>query len=473
MNLNIDHGLKYRMVRLTALQLYSYLPKKNCGKCGEDTCMAFAMKLIEREKQASDCPELTEDGLKKLVDILTPPVRDVRFHKKEREIVIGGEEVMYRHELKFFNQTKIMLDISDLMNDKEIKKRIDFVKEFEFERIGEKLKMDGIAIRCASDDTERYKSIVRYISDIYDGPIMLCSFKPDILGDAIDCISDRKPLLYAATKDNIDDMMKIAIKYDVPLVIYEEDLSTIGTMTRKLNSMNFNQIVMDMGFDPRRGNLGKSLNRFAMVRMSAINGTKELGYPLMVSTVPIYGDCGKDITLEFYESNIACILLHRFISLLVVHTMNPWSIIPLLVLRQNIYADPRIEPSAEPKLYEINNPDENSPVLLTTNFALTYFNVSSDLENAKIPAYLLVIDTEGLAVAVSLAAGKLTPTGIKRALEENDVDKRVKHRKLIIPGLAARLKVVIEEKTKWDVVIGPTDSSQIGGFLKERWKNGC
>jgi len=506
---NIPNGLMFRMARLTALQLYKYLPAKNCGECGETTCMAFAIQLLERKKKARDCPELTEKGLERLIEVITPPVRDIELGVGENAITVGGEEVMYRHELRFFSPTPFFIDVSDLMSEKEIKKRISFVEKFEIERIGVKLKLQGISIRCASNDPKKFRETVQKIKDNFSGTLILCSFNPDVLKAGVEVVRDRKPLLYAANMENWEHVLKIAREYDTPLVIYSNSIDELGTLVREISARDFNKIILDPGIEVGDSGLARTLNKLVMLRKSALNGVKELQYPLMCSTTAIWmnfngkkGNPGEienladeeiveellrermsgenpgnnsmnsdtdEMKFAYQESTIASILLDRFVSLLVFHSIDVWSILPLITLRQNIYTDPRVEPAVEAKIYEIGSPDENSPVFVTTNFALTYFNVSGDLESAKISCYLLVVDTEGLAATVSVAAEKITSSGVKTALKESNIENRVKHRKLIIPGVAARLKGDFEDATGWEIMVGPQDSSEISNFLKENW----
>ncbi|ODS39263.1 MAG: hypothetical protein A7316_06010 [Candidatus Altiarchaeales archaeon WOR_SM1_86-2] len=477
------------MARLTALQLYKYLPGTNCGKCEEKTCMGFAVKLVEKEEIPDNCPELKGKKKEDLIKILIPPVRDVLIGSGNDGVMIGGEEVMYRHELRFFNQAALMLDVSDLMSKREIKRRIDFVKEYRIERIGEELRLDGISIRCASNDREKFRGAVGMAAKEFPGPLMLCSFNPEILayGMQEDGIANRRPLLYAANNENWEDMLELSKKYDAPLAVYSENLDGLGTLVRKVsaNAENFHQIVLDPGVEAVGAGLLHTLDKFAALRKSALKNVDELRYPLMASTVCALSNDNFDFfdqskffknkkeqtnaSKAYYEAILAGTLMDRFASLLVIHSTELWSILPTLYLRQNIYTDPRVEPAVEAKLYEFGDVNENSPVLLTTNFALTYYAVTGDMETSKIPYYLLVVDSEGLAVLVALAGGKLTASGIKKAIDESGLEKKVTHRKLIIPGVTTALSGAIEDETGWKVLIGPRDSSMLGNFLKEKW----
>jgi acetyl-CoA decarbonylase/synthase complex subunit gamma len=121
------------------------------------------------------------------------------------------------------------------------------------------------------------------------------------------------------------------------------------------------------------------------------------------------------------------------------------------------------------KLYEIGDVTENSPVLFTTNFSLTYFCVEGEVERSKVPTYILAVDTEGLGVLNAYAGDKISPEAIVKALSEAGVADKVKHRKLVIPGLLPAFRAEIEDSSDWKVLIGPEAASGIPGFFKENW----
>jgi acetyl-CoA decarbonylase/synthase complex subunit gamma len=150
---------------------------------------------------------------------------------------------------------------------------------------------------------------------------------------------------------------------------------------------------------------------------------------------------------------------------MILHSVDGWSLLPNVILRQNIYTDPRKPVAVEPGLKVFGVPDENSPVMFTTNFALTYYTVASDIESAKLNAYLLVVNTEGIAVDSAVAGRKLTAEKVAEAIKASRIGDKVKHRKLIIPGKASRLSNEIEELSGWQILVGPRDSSDIPKFL--------
>ena len=461
------------MARLTALQLYKYLPGTNCGECEEGTCMGFAVKLVDKEEVPGNCTQLTGKKKENLIKILIPPVREVVLGAGDEKISVGGEEVMYRHELRFFNPCALFLDISDTMDDSEVARRIEFIKNFEVERIGQVLRMHGVSVRCASGDAGTFKKIVKKISEKFQGIIMLASFNPGILRAGCEVLKSRKPLLYAANNKNWKEVLSLAREHETALVVHSRDMDDMGTITRKISAQNFHNIILDPGVDARGSGLGDTVNKFAAIRKSAIKNVPELRYPLMAVPAVVYASCEDgedDAAKNYYESILSSCLMDRFASLLVIHSTETWSLLPLLYLNLNIYTDPRVEPMVEAKVYEIGTPDENSPVLISTNYALTYFALTGDLEGTNISCYILVVDTEGLAVLVAVAAAKLTGKLIKDAIVESKLEEKVKHKTLILPGYCSSITGQIEDDTGWKVMLGPQDSSMLGKFLREHWK---
>jgi acetyl-CoA decarbonylase/synthase complex subunit gamma len=181
------------------------------------------------------------------------------------------------------------------------------------------------------------------------------------------------------------------------------------------------------------------------------------------------GETAKEIA-AWREAYLAAMLIVRFADVLILHNIDGWALLPLVVLRQNLYTDPRKPAMVKPGLRVFGTPNENSPVMFTTNFALTYYTVASDIEAAKLDTYLLVVDTGGIAVDSAVAGRKLTPEKVAALLKSSEIESKIKHRVLIIPGKAARLAGEIGELSGWQVLIGPRDSSDIPKFVKEKWR---
>ncbi len=457
------------MPRVTAMEAYKLLPKTNCKKCEEPSCMSFALKLVARETTLSKCPQITKENNVKLTEYLTPPVREVAFGKPEQKI--GGEEVMYRHDLRFFNPCAIAIDVSDTMPNEEITRRVDFVKKYEIERVGEKLRLNAIAVRCASNNPQKFAEAVKKVSEQFQGPMILCSLNADALAAGAEAANGQKPLLYAATSGNWRHVVEVAKKHKTPVVAYASNLSELGTLTANISAEGVDEIIIDPGLETIGKGFTETLDKLTMIRRSAIKNVSELRYPIMAAPAAVHIGAQDNITASYYEALIGSILLDRYASLLVLHSTEPWVVLPLVTLRQNIYTDPRTEPKVEAKLYEVGKPNENSPVILTTNFSLTYYTVAGDIERANISCWLLVIETNGFAVDTAVATGDLNASKIKEAMEKSKLAEKVKHKKIIIPLLALHIRNSVEDETGWEVLTGPRDSSQIGKFLEEHWKS--
>ncbi len=464
--------------KASLLSIYNLLPQTNCGECGEANCMAFASKLLERSKHPEDCKPMVKESkynknLKNLIDLVAPPIREVVVGVGDKTVKIGGEEVMYRHQLTFYNPTAIAIDLSDNLSADEIKERCKTIEDFLVTKIGQELKLDMIAIRAASGNPERFASTVKLVTDTSKLPLILCSFDSNDLKSAlaIEGVADRHPLLYAATKDSWKDVGELAKKYNCPVVISApNDLHNLSKLSATLESMGLRDIILDPGTLVDGGLLKDTINNLVMLRRAALRKSKWLGYPILCVPAVVWASEKPDpVTTSYRESYIASILLNRYADVLVMHTMDIWAMLPVVTLRQSIYTDPRKPISVDATLKEFGTPNEHSAVLVTSNFALTYFTVANDIETSNLDCYLLVTDSEGLAVEVGVAGGQFTAAGINNILTSSNVADKVKHRRLIIPGKAARLKGDIEDVTGWEVMVGPQDSSQINDFLNKRW----
>jgi len=453
--------------KLGPLDVYRYLPKTNCRECGEKTCMAFASQLIEREVKLEDCPPLMKPDLAAefhhLKEMLAPGVKEVIIGTGGAAVKIGGEEVIFRHELKYFNQTALALDVHDEMETDALLKRVKYVNDFKFKRIGEELKLDLIAIRSVSGNPEKFAQCVSKVSAETGKPLVLCSWDSKVLEAALEVVGGKRPLIYAATRDTWKEVGNLARKYRCPVVAFADDMSELKSVASALISMGIEDIVLDPG-----SNAENILGKFVLARRAAIlKDDKDLGFPLL--GIPAMVSAGNGLEKTFREVMTAATMMDKYADLLILHTQEVWALLPLVTLRQNIYTDPRKPVAVDPVLRSIGRPTENSPVLLTTNFALTYYTVASDLESAGIACYLLVIDTDGLGVQASIAGGQLDAPKVKDAIKSSGLEKKVKHRKIVIPGYSARISGDLELESGWKVLVGPMDSSGIKEFIEKKW----
>ena len=466
-------GLK----ELSPIDVYKLLPKINCKECGQDNCMAFATKIVNREVNIDQCPPLlkkeNEKAYNQLKELLKPAVKEVIVGVGDKARKLGGKLVMYRHEFTYTNPTAIAIDVTDEMTAQEVESRIKRTENYSFEYIGYTLKLDMIAVRSTSGDAEKFKATVKKVAETTKLPMILCALNSNVLEAGLMAAPKARPLLYAANKENWKDMAELALMYSCPLVVSApNDLNTLVSLAKTLMAYGVTDLVLDPGTFANEG-LPDTINNFTMLRRAATKGGEELaGFPLM--GVPMVAWIGKGETaedlLKWREAYLAAMLVVRYADVLVMHGTDGWSLLPITVLRQNIYTDPRKPVAVAPGLKVFGTPDENSPVFFTSNFALTYYTVASDLESNKLNAYLIVVETEGSAIDSGVAGRKLTAERVADAIKASGVESKVKHRTIIIPGKASRISGEIEELSGWKVQVGPRDSSEIPKYLIEKWQ---
>ena len=466
-------GLK----ELSPIDVYKLLPKINCKECGQDNCMAFATKIVNREVNIDQCPPLlkkeNEKAYNQLKELLKPAVKEVTVGVGETARKLGGKLVMYRHEFTYTNPTAIAIDVTDEMTAQEVESRIKRTENYSFEYIGYTLKLDMIAVRSTSGDAEKFKATVKKVAETTKLPMILCALNSNVLEAGLMAAPKARPLLYAANKENWKDMAELALMYGCPLVVSApNDLNTLVSLAKTLMAYGVTDLVLDPGTFAYDG-LPDTINNFTMLRRAATKGGEELaGFPLM--GVPLVAWLGKGETAEdlikWREAYLAAMLVVRYADVLVMHGNDGWSLLPITVLRQNIYTDPRKPVAVAPGLKVFGTPNENSPVMFTSNFALTYYTVASDLESNKLNAYLIVVETEGSAIDSGVAGRKLTAEGVANAIKASGIESKVNHRKMIIPGKASRISGEIEELSGWKVQVGPRDSSEIPKYLIEKWQ---
>jgi acetyl-CoA decarbonylase/synthase complex subunit gamma len=464
------------MKQLSPIDIYTLLPKTNCKECGEDNCMAFATKVVNREVSVDQCPPLLtkkfEKNYLKLKDMLKPAVKEVTVGVDATSIKVGGKLVMYRHEFTYFNPTAIAIDVTDEMSDEELSERVKKTQDFSYIYIGNDLKLQMIAVRSTSGDAEKFKATVKKVAEVAKLPLILCSNNSAVMEAGLMVIPKARPLIYAATKDNWKEMAELALMYNCPLAVSApNDLDLLRSIVKTIKEYGIEDILLDPGTFTGAG-LGDTINNFTMLRRAACEmGDELVGYPLIGTPITAWTEPAKSPTVNAWtEAQVASMLVTRFADILIMHGTEGWALLPLTVLRQNIYTDPRKPVAVKPGLRTIGTPDENSPVLMTSNFALTYYTVEQDIESTGKPAYLIVVDSEGTAIDSGVAGRKLTAETVADAIKESEVEEKVKHRKLIIPGKAARISGEIEELSNWEVLVGPQDSSGIAKFLQDKWK---
>jgi acetyl-CoA decarbonylase/synthase complex subunit gamma len=458
-------------MQVTAMDIYRLLPQTNCedceeAACGEASCMAFATKLSEKEAQLELCTELSPEGFAKLEALLAPAVREITIGTGDKTITIGVDEVLYRYELTYYNPTSLVIDIADNLDDDKFNERVKTIEETEFERIGEMLTLDAIALRNASGNSDKFAEAASKLKKA-KLPLVLCSFDSGAMKAALEKVGDERPLIYGVTEGNLEEMSALALEYNCPVTIFSpNDLEKMKQISRTLREKGIEDIVLDPGTYVEEG-IGDSLDNFVMIRRLAVEEQDEdFRFPILGIPALTWLYEKDEIQGGIREATIAATLMNKYADMLIFHGTNIWELIPVLTLRQGIYTDPRKPQAVDAGLYEFGEVNKDSPVLMTTNFALTFYTVEGDIKG-KTSAYLLVLDTEGRAVDVSLAGGQLNAEAVADLIKETGIEEKVDTRKLIIPGLAAPVSGEIEDESGWEVLVGPRDSSAVPGFIDE------
>ncbi|MFQ3573948.1 MAG: acetyl-CoA decarbonylase/synthase complex subunit gamma [Thermodesulfovibrionales bacterium] len=441
---------------MTGIEIFKLLPKTNCKKCGQPTCLAFAMKLAQRQVSIDACPDVSDESRQRLTDASAPPIRLVTIGIGENAIKIGEETVLFRHEKKFFHPCALSVEIKDIITDNEILGIVKDILDSGIERVGQRLRIDAIFIDNTSNDPDRFLKVVGMVyANASHLPLILSTKNPDTAAKALELTKGLNPLLYGITVDNIDPMCEVAKRYKVPVGLTTDGIEMMAELTQKVKARG----ISDMVIDTQPKTAREILEHNTLIRRSAIKkGVKSLGYPIIT-----FAKRADDTV----ETLVASLGILKYSSVLVLSTVKKHKNLALFTLRQNIYTDPQVPMQVEQKIYKIGEPTPTSPLIVTTNFSLTYFIVSGEIENSKVPARLAIMDCEGLSVLTAWAAGKFTASRIANFIKESGVEKELTRKELIIPGYVAILSGAIEEKLPdWKVTVGPREANALPSFLK-------
>ena len=442
---------------LTGIQIFKLLPKTNCGKCGVPTCLAFAMNLAAGKAELAACPFVSEESKAQLAEASAPPVRPVTIGTGANAFKIGGETVMFRHEKKFENPTGIAVLVTDRMSEGEIAARIERFNKNIYVRVGLKLHADAVTIKSESGNPAKFAALVDVVAKATDGGLILMSDKPEVLSAGLKICAPRKPLIYAATKTNAAEIAKLAKENSCPIAVKGANLEEVAELTGIIIQAGIKDIVVDSG----SRTVKQAFQDEIIIRGSALQKKfKPLGYPTITFPCEMTDNPMK-------EAMIAAMFVAKYAGIVVLSDLKGEVLFPLLVERLNIFTDPQRPLATTPGIYEINNPNENSPVLITTNFSLTYFIVSGEIETSKIPSYLLIMDTEGLSVLTAWAAGKFGADLMAAFVRKSGIGDKVRNHRLIIPGYSASESGGLEEDLKgWEIMVGPREGSHIPAYLR-------
>jgi len=439
-------------VALSGLQIQKLLPKTNCKECGSNTCLAFAMKLAAKKANLSECPYASDEAKNILGADSEPPIKGVSVGS-ETVSKIGEETVLYRHEKTFVHQTLIAINVDDNMHD--ISNTLNNVKNYKLERVGEILTVNAIAITQKSGNTDTFVALAKQSFETTKLPLIIRAGSIDAVEAAAKAVKDTRSIIAGVNKDNVAVMRKIAEENGHILAVTGKDMDEVTELTAKLKSEGFNDLLMQF----ETYTLAESLQTNVIARHAALkNNVKALGYATLkfIDT----GDQMEDTALAINEIN-------KYGGICVLPSFDPAQLVALMTLRLNIFTDPQKPIQVEPKIYLIGEPDRNSPVFVTTNFSLTYFIVSGEIENSGISAWLVIPECEGLSVLTAWAAGKFSGAHIAKSVKEYGLESMVDTRQITIPGYVSQISGELEENLPgWKVLVGPQESVDLESYIK-------
>jgi len=443
---------------LSGLAIYKLLPKTNCKECGFPTCLAFAMKLAAKQAELAACPYVSDEAKAELSAASAPPIRLVTIGTGDKKVEVGNETVLFRHEKTFFHQPGLFARLKDTVPLPEFEAAVERVRDYGVERVGIPLWIDGLAIESASGDAATFAKYVAAVRAKTQQPLVLISSDVTAMAGALEHSNGSAPLICAADASNWEAMASLAAQHQAPIVVRGDgDLSNLAELAELVKGAGVEGIVLDPGVRDAHATL---VLLTQLRRMALKSNFRALGYP--IATFP-----GEGTESEEDEAILAGQHIAKFAGVIVLDRFDPATVYPLLALRQNIYTDPQKPIQVSPGVYEVNNPTPDSPLLVTTNFSLTYFSVAGEVEGSGKPTWLLIVDAEGMSVLTGWAAGKFDAEKIAKSVKQFDVLSKISHQKIVIPGLVSGISGELEEELPdWEILVGPREAIHIPGYLR-------
>jgi len=444
---------------LTGIQIFKLLPKTNCKECGVPTCLAFAMNLASGKAELDSCPYVSAEARAALSEASAPPIRPVAIGKGVRAATTGGETVQYRHEKTFFNPTLLAATVPSDISEADLTTKLKKWNAFQFERVGLNLRPELVAVKDANGNAEAFAKTAKTIAETSEFNLVLMTEKPAVMKAAVAATKFKRPLMYGATAANLADMGALAKESGLPLGVKAGSVADLVPLTQKLTEMGLKDLVLDPGC---REIKQAHQDMIAIRRAALKDGNRALGFPTIVFPCEMAGNL--DV-----ETLLAGTFVAKYGGIVVMSDFTGENLFPLLLERLNIFTDPQRPMTVTQGIYEINNPNEASPVMVTTNFALTYFIVSGEIEASRVPSYLLIKDSEGLSVMTAWAAGKFAGDDVGMFVKKSGIEEKIKNKEVIIPGYAAAIAGDMEEELPgWKITVGPREAAHLPAFLKSK-----
>ncbi len=439
---------------LKGLDIFKMSPKKNCKECGSPTCMAFCMKVAQGAVEIDKCPYFSEEAKAMLNEQTAPAMKTISVGEHK----LGGETVMFRHEKTLVNKNLFAVSVCTCMDDATVDAKLADLQKVDYERIGERMYVEFVQVANNQNDPAVYASLVQKAAATGRALILEC-WDVECAKAALE-VAGKNVILDGATPANWEAMNELATKAGVTLGVWAENISDLYDTVKALEGKGNKNLVLDVTGKTAKETLANAV----LVRRTAIvDGDRTMGYPSIVNLQKIAkGD-------DRLQTAYAAMFTEKYGSIIVMSGMTYAQALPLYGLRQNIFTDPQKPMKVESKIYPLNGADENSPCVLTVDFALTYFLVSGELERSNQPVNLIITDASGMSVLTAWAAGKFSSSTVKKTFDELDIENKIKNRTLIIPGKVAVMKGEIQEKLPgWNVVVGTMEAVQIPKYMKDK-----
>ena len=439
---------------LKGLDIFKMSPKKNCKECGSPTCMAFCMKVAQGAVEIDKCPYFSEEAKAMLNEQTAPAMKTISVGEHK----LGGETVLFRHEKTLVSKNLYAVSVCTCMDAATVDAKLADAAKVDYERIGERMYVEFIQVSNCQNDPAVYAELVKKAAATGRSLILEC-WDVECAKAALE-VCGKDVILDGATPANWEAMNELATAKGVVLGVWAENISDLYDTVKNLEAKGNKNLVLDVTGKTAKETLANAV----LVRRTAItDGDRTMGYPSIVNLAKIAKDDDR------LQTAYASMFTEKYASIIVMSGMSYAQALPLYGLRQNIYTDPQKPMKVEAKLYPLNGADENAPVALTVDFALTYFLVSGEMERSNAPVNLVISDASGMSVLTAWAAGKFSSSTIKKTFDELDLENKIKNRTLIIPGKVAVMKGEIQEKLPgWNVVVGPLEAVQLPKYLKDK-----
>jgi acetyl-CoA decarbonylase/synthase complex subunit gamma len=415
------------------------------------------MKLATQKATLDECPDVSAEARAQLAGAAAPPIRLVGIGPAAKRLEVGAETVMFRHDESFFHAPGIGVIIPDNLDSAGLAARLAAVRALSFTRVGMRIGVNVVAVENLSGAAEPFVATATAAKDLGLPLVLITAQAAHADAAAALCGADR-PLLHAATGSAWEAFAQVAKARQCPLAVAGPDLDAVAALAVQVRKAGVEDLVLDLSAD----SLSATVQALTATRRLALKRKADgVGFPCLA--ISRQADAAQNVA-------DCCAFISKYAGLVLTPLTGPEQIVPLLTLSQNLYTDPRKPVQVEPKLYSVGAVTPQSPLLVTTNFSLTYYTVQSEVEASRVPAYIGVLDTDGTSVLTAFASDKLSTEKVVAFLKSEAVTKAVAHRKVIIPGYVAAMSGALTDDSGWEVLVGPREASGLPKYLKTVWQ---